>query len=483
MKLKQAASNPDIEVVPKSRSISVNFSTGSYVATVLPLVKAWQDIEGEMIDEDQVDGMMIKVIKVEMKQDLGARIVGYLVKMDVEGHEATIHLYDTTLSILVQASLSILEPYCSRALVPYLEKQIILCRRNIMEINEKAKHMTVPRRPSTSTKSKKCELLRGPPILELPSPPRTPELRPLSSLDPPAGGPALPWAGTKEATQQQPEILIQAQNILEPPPSIQLPRQRSLPPPSNPVLTLPPPSSHPSLQVVPLNVAGTPEFQEAGPPDFQEAGPPDFQEAGLHPEVTPCPVLTGRLAPSIPPRAALSSPQVRHDPVMTPGLSPWAPLTMEEDGQEEPVVLEQAPQVRKVAPEAWETAPDPEELLYPQLTHAGHLAMAYSPESQVEEQCATNENADCNPCGNCDAMCRNEDCLKSHIEMAHEQTCYPCNMCDEVCSSEDSLKSHVEMKHAQHESMQKNNSGQSSLKRSGKPIMMSPTSMKSTMSL
>ena len=271
-KLKQAATNPDIMVETKGKSISIDFSTGSYVATVLPLVKAWQEIEGDTIDKDLVDGMSIKVKMVETKQDLGAQIVGYLVKLDVEGTEVTIHLYDTTLSLLVQASLSVLQPYCSRALVPYLEKQITLCIKKIKQINDKAKNIIVPRKPSKAAKYQKLELLRGSPSHEMSATPRT-----LSSPATPAASlVALPWAGNIEAKQQQkPEILIQAQNLLELPPFSQLPpRQMFLSSSSTSVRNLHPPRSPSSPQVAPRNEAGPPYIQEAGSPYSKEASPP-----------------------------------------------------------------------------------------------------------------------------------------------------------------------------------------------------------------
>ena len=452
MKLKQAASNLNIEVVTKSKSISVNFSTGSYVATVLPLVKAWQEMEGDWIDVDQVDGMKIKVTNVEMKQDMGSRIVGYLVRMDVEGHEVTIHLYDTTLSILVQASLSVLQPYCSRALVPYLEKQILLCKENIKKINEEAKTMTVPRRPTKSTKSKKCVIRRGPPILELPSPPRTPQLMTLSSPTAQAAeAMALPWAATKVPTRQQPEIMIQAQNILELTSSIEPPfRPISLSTPSNSVQALPP-FSPTSLQVAPLD----------------EAAPPYLKEAGPLPEVVPSPVQTGRLVLSTPPQAAPSSPQAWHDPgtpvdVLTPGLlarvtgglpgqlgSPLSPIpvtTTQENGHEDPPpsdILKQSQQTTKeeclseqegphrkhVAPlqkEAQgEAVPDPEELLYPLLTQAGHRVIASF--HHAEEQDEEFETVACNPCNKCEKVFTSQECLKNHMETMHERECLEMN--------------------------------------------------------
>ena len=109
-KLIAAARNDDIEVEHNDGSKNIFFSTGSYVTTVVPLVKAWIDLEGDTINEDHVDGLRIKVVKVETVKEKGTKIVGYLVKLNVEGKSVTIHLYDTTLSMLIQAGPTILDP-------------------------------------------------------------------------------------------------------------------------------------------------------------------------------------------------------------------------------------------------------------------------------------------------------------------------------------------------------------------------------------
>ena len=56
-------------------------------------------------------------------------------KLTVDGHKVTVTCFDTTLTVLVQASKSVLEPYCSRALFPHLERKIKNNRMKIKEYN------------------------------------------------------------------------------------------------------------------------------------------------------------------------------------------------------------------------------------------------------------------------------------------------------------------------------------------------------------
>ena len=98
-KLKKAAANKlQMEVKHNSDSQTILFSTGSYVTVVLPLLKAWQEIQGRYIDEEQVGGLAIMVDQVTPQVVLGDRIERYQVKMIVDGHSVTVTLFDTTLS-------------------------------------------------------------------------------------------------------------------------------------------------------------------------------------------------------------------------------------------------------------------------------------------------------------------------------------------------------------------------------------------------
>ena len=180
VKLKQAAKNPDIVVVDNHESKNVQFSTGSYLATVVPLVRAWKRLEGDYIDEDEVDGMKIKVIGVENTLDQAGKIAAYLIRLMVEDHPVTIHCYDTKLSMLIQARV-VLEDYCSRALVPYVEEQCREYTTQIKDINNRALTVGVE---NTTTRNQYRKFLH-----DGPANPKTPRLRTLSAPSTPVSVP------------------------------------------------------------------------------------------------------------------------------------------------------------------------------------------------------------------------------------------------------------------------------------------------------
>ena len=48
-KLKMAANNVNIKIEQNSQSSNILFSTGSYMATVVPLINDWKEIEGGLL--------------------------------------------------------------------------------------------------------------------------------------------------------------------------------------------------------------------------------------------------------------------------------------------------------------------------------------------------------------------------------------------------------------------------------------------------
>ena len=80
-KLQAAANKQAIEVTRNIGSTTVHLSTGAYVSVVVPLVLAWQEIEGHHIDEKLVDGMDIIVDKITIKRDDAGTIEHYRVKL------------------------------------------------------------------------------------------------------------------------------------------------------------------------------------------------------------------------------------------------------------------------------------------------------------------------------------------------------------------------------------------------------------------
>ena len=263
-KLKKAAKKKDRVVEFKSGTITMELSTGAYIATVLPLLKIWERIVGCFIEEEYVDNMVIKVDKIEPKIDQGGTIEGYIVKLVVEGQTVTVTLFDTKLSLMVQAG-SILEPYCRRVLIPYLEEMIRRCTFKIKEINTKV--LSHGSRQATPRLRQQQEVLtQAQSILELPSTPRAPRLRTFSAPSTPVTL-ALP----------PPSPLQQARECLAP--CLPGPPPARLPPPAEDVL----PDALPSL--LPQGPPQT--VQEAGTA-YSTSGQAALEAAGVTCKCTKC---------------------------------------------------------------------------------------------------------------------------------------------------------------------------------------------------
>ena len=436
LKLKKAATIPDFQVIPHDGSMKVNFSTGSYITTALPLLKAWQDIEGAYIDQEQVDGMVIRVGKIQTVLDLGDKIVKHEVKLMVEGQQVTVTLYDTTLSLMVQAG-AILEPYCVRALIPYLRKEIERTSKKIKEINVKVLTIVVPK--GTTRRQKKL-FMDGSSFREQPSTPSSPRLRTLSSPsvpvtrvldlspssnihlddpgledpghldDPGLGDPghqddpgleypghqddpgledlssalALPQPTNPEGT---PGLLARAANwlpVLLASPFLSSPRhspqdkQRCVAPapPDAPQET----ATTPHKEVASVQMSPQAPIKEAGPSSLTKAGPP--LEVAPQLQETPHSLLTP--ATDLP-----TSPQGPPCPLQIPVPS---------SDQETHLHKEQTP---------CDDAPYPQEVLSPLFT------------ALEEELCVTTETVACHPCSVCDEVFSDVKCLKNHIETIH----------------------------------------------------------------
>ena len=188
-KLQIAAVKPAIEVTRNKGSNTVHFNTGAYVTVVGPLVKQWKAIEGDFINSDLVDDMDISVDSIYIKKDDAGTIEHYLVKLTVDGHKVTVTCFDTTLTVLVQAGHSVLEPYCSRALFPHLQHEIEKYRMKIKEYN----HMVLSynsAKPNTRRQHQQhlrgASALAGSPRLRTLSSPGTPLEQQVAALQSPA---------------------------------------------------------------------------------------------------------------------------------------------------------------------------------------------------------------------------------------------------------------------------------------------------------
>ena len=194
-KLKKAANNVNIKIERNSQSSNIFFSTGFYMATVVPLINDWKEMEGEFIDQHEVDGMKILVKNVETRQENGSKIVEHFVQLLVDGQPVTIHSYDTRLKMLVQGG-PILEPYCSRVLLPYLQDQCKIKAKRIKDINKKV--LTFDKPNATTRQQYKQFFVAAPsslppspapaalPSPRLPSPLASPPVLTLAPPSPPA---------------------------------------------------------------------------------------------------------------------------------------------------------------------------------------------------------------------------------------------------------------------------------------------------------
>ena len=189
-KLQSAASKPAIEVTRNNGSTTIHFSTGAYVNVIGPLVKTWQRIEGNYIDSDLVDGMDISVDNIKIKKDDIGTIEHYKVKLAVGGQKVMVTCFDTTLTVLVQAGKTVLEPYCSRVLFPYLEHEIKINRMNIKEYNHMVQSYDSAK-PNTRRQQQKymrgASTLASSPRVRTLSSPGTPLELQVAALQSPAG--------------------------------------------------------------------------------------------------------------------------------------------------------------------------------------------------------------------------------------------------------------------------------------------------------
>ena len=386
-KLKNAANNTKhLDVVHKQGSIKMNMSTGAYIITALPLLKFWETCIGRRIIPSDVDDMDVGIDKIFQTEDAKGTIEKYQVTMVVEGQSLTVTLFDTTLSLRVQAG-SILEEYVSRVLQPYLETEIAKHLKLIDETNAKVKAYDEQK---PTIRQKKMELAgRAQNFQEHPTPAR---LRTLSS--PSTLVLALPHSASpppNQDTSSYPQALLPPGSPVRTPgllaravtwlpevlasPFLPSPRyapseeQQQHPSPAPTFQQLETPSFLASLPPNPSILAPPSEAPLIGPPSedlvdlLEEAGPPPLEEAGPPPEASP----------------QASSP--------APTPQDRAPMEKQAPGQEPP-----------------QTEPDLGELAQEQETNA-------SPQAE--------ENTLCFPCDKCDAVCISTDNLRNHMQNLH----------------------------------------------------------------
>ena len=134
-KLKGHATRAPIEQTPTNdQTHTFQFSSGSFVAVMNPLVNFWKSARGKIINPDETDNLDTSVKSVKPQKDAGGKITGHITKLSVEGEDVTITTFDTQVKIRVQGGRMQVE-YTTRALLPYLEANIKMNSLKIKEIN------------------------------------------------------------------------------------------------------------------------------------------------------------------------------------------------------------------------------------------------------------------------------------------------------------------------------------------------------------
>ena len=138
-KLKKAANFHDIKVddMKTDSSHSIQFSTGSYLTTVVPLLDTFKGLVGTEVVSEGKDGEEIKinVDKVEDKTDVANTQVEHIIRLRVGGEDAVVTMYDTTLRMRIQGMEEQVK-YTTQVLIPYLEDQVSKNAKASKEFNE-----------------------------------------------------------------------------------------------------------------------------------------------------------------------------------------------------------------------------------------------------------------------------------------------------------------------------------------------------------
>ena len=136
-KLKEAAVLKDLEVKPMKddSSFTMQFSTGNYMTTMVPLLRLWQSLVGQEIDPNDVEEMEVMVESVKVGTDKKGTTTDTIVKLVVDGETITITLYDTTLKVRVQGKEKHIE-YTNKVLIPFLEEKTKMNAKKSRELNE-----------------------------------------------------------------------------------------------------------------------------------------------------------------------------------------------------------------------------------------------------------------------------------------------------------------------------------------------------------
>ena len=128
LKLKACAILKDMHMfdIKLDRSHTVQFSTGCYLTTVVPLLELFKDAVGKGVSKIAVnDGIIdIEVTNIETKTDKNDTVVEHIVHLLAGGKNVTVTFYDTTCSLRIQGNHDEQVRYTTKVLVPHLEDQV-----------------------------------------------------------------------------------------------------------------------------------------------------------------------------------------------------------------------------------------------------------------------------------------------------------------------------------------------------------------------
>ena len=140
-KLKSFAILKDLHVsdIKLDRSHTIQFSTGSYLTTVVPLLELYkqlldQEVTTIALNDGTID---IEVKSVDKKCDKKGTVVEHLVRLLVGGEKVTVTLYDTTCSMRIQGDNDQQVRYTTLVLTPHLEAQVLMHAKQSKAYNDR----------------------------------------------------------------------------------------------------------------------------------------------------------------------------------------------------------------------------------------------------------------------------------------------------------------------------------------------------------
>ena len=155
--LKGAKRMKNIEVETKDGCSTLLFSDGSYLKTVLPLLKSWQNNETVLIDLNHV-----KIEEIEAGFDNSQKHMDTKIVIFVDNCRLVLHAYNTTQKLMIQGKNC--EQFALNCLVPFFTKKIQEDLEEIKKINNDVKETLGPKKLIKKTENSfncpQCEIIK-----------------------------------------------------------------------------------------------------------------------------------------------------------------------------------------------------------------------------------------------------------------------------------------------------------------------------------